>query len=58
MFKDLPAFLDKCLAKYGKVSWTALVGNKANRAYEIYIKRHKGIISKEGKYIRYSCQQD
>jgi hypothetical protein len=57
MFKDLPAFLDKCLAKYGKVSWTALVGNKANRAYEIYTKRRNGVISKEGKYIRYLCQQ-
>jgi hypothetical protein len=57
MFKDLPAFLDKCLAKYGKVSWTALVGNKANRAYEIYTKRRKGVISKEGKYIRYICRQ-
>ena len=53
MYKDLPAFLDKCLAKYKKVSWTALAGNKANRAYEIYTKRRKGIISKDGKYIRY-----
>jgi hypothetical protein len=42
MYKDLPAFLDKCLAKYGKVSWTAMEGNKANRAYEIYTKRKKG----------------
>jgi hypothetical protein len=58
MFKDLPAFLDKCLSKYGKVSWTALVGNKANRAYEIYTKRRKGVISKEDKYIRYICQQN
>ena len=55
MYKDLPAFLDKCLTKYGKVSWMAIVGNKANRAYEIYTKRHKGIISKNGKYIRYTC---
>jgi hypothetical protein len=55
MYKDLPAFLDKCLAKYGKVSWEALEGNKANRAYEIYTKRRKGTISKDGKRIRYTC---
>jgi hypothetical protein len=55
MYKDLPAFLDKCLAKYGKVSWTALERNKANRAYAIYTKRHKGVISKDGEYIRYVC---
>jgi hypothetical protein len=58
MFKDLPAFLDKCLAKYGKVSWTALEGNKANRAYTIYTKRRKGSASKDGKYIRYTCQKN
>ncbi|MDR1147604.1 MAG: hypothetical protein LBK66_03120 [Spirochaetaceae bacterium] len=57
MYKDLPAFLDKCLAKYKKVSWTALEGNKANRAYEIYTKRRKGTISKDGKYIRYTCAE-
>jgi hypothetical protein len=55
MYKDLPAFLDKCLAKYKKVSWTALEGNKANRAYAIYTKRRKGTVSKDGKYIRYTC---
>jgi hypothetical protein len=57
MYKDLPLFLDKCLAKYGKVSWEALEGNKANRAYEIYTKRRKGTISKDGKHIRYVCQK-
>jgi hypothetical protein len=57
MFKDLPSFLDKCLAKYKKVSWTAIEGNKANRAYEIYTKRKKGTISKDGKYIRYTCEK-
>jgi hypothetical protein len=36
MYKDLPAFLNTCLAKYGKVSWTALEGNKSNRDYAIY----------------------
>jgi hypothetical protein len=55
MYKDLPAFLDKCLAKYKKVSWTAIEGNKANRAYAICAKRRKGTISKDGKYIRYVC---
>jgi hypothetical protein len=55
MYKDLPAFLNKCLDKYKKVSWTAIEGNKANRAYEIYTKRHKGTITKNGKYIRYTC---
>jgi hypothetical protein len=55
MYKDLPAFLDKCLAKYKKGSWTAIEGNKANRAYAIYTKRRKGTISKDGKYIRYVC---
>jgi hypothetical protein len=55
MYKDLPAFLDKCLAKYGKASWTAIAGAKANRAYEIYTKRRGGTISKSGKYIRYVC---
>jgi hypothetical protein len=55
MYKDLPVFLDKCLEKYGKVSWEAMEGNKANRAYEIYTKRHKGTITKDGKYIRYTC---
>jgi hypothetical protein len=55
MYKDIPAFLDKCLAKYKKVSWTALEGNKANRAYAIYTKRRKGTVSKDGKYIRYTC---
>jgi hypothetical protein len=55
IYKDLPAFLDKCLAKYGKVSWTAIEGNKANRAYAIYTKRRKGTITKNGKYIRYVC---
>jgi hypothetical protein len=55
MYRDLPSFLDKCLAKYGKVSWTAMEGNKANRAYEIYTRRKKGTISKNGKYIRYVC---
>jgi hypothetical protein len=54
-YKDLPSFLDKCLAKYGKVSWEAIEGNKANRAYEIYTKRHNGTITKDGKYIRYTC---
>jgi hypothetical protein len=57
MYKDLPSFLDKCLAKYNKVSWTAIEGNKANRAYAIYTRRQKGIISKNGKYIRYVCQR-
>jgi hypothetical protein len=56
MYKDLPAFLDKCLSKYGKVSWTAIEGNRANRAYEIYTKRHRGTISKDGKYVRYICE--
>jgi hypothetical protein len=55
MYKDIPFFLDKCLAKYGKVSWEAIEGNKANRAYEIYTKRHTGTITKDGKYIRYTC---
>jgi hypothetical protein len=55
MYKDLPSFLDRCLAKYGKVSWEAIEGNKANRAYEIYTKRHNGTITKNGKYIRYTC---
>jgi hypothetical protein len=55
MYKDLPAFLDKCLAKYKKVSWAAIEGNKANRAYAICAKRRKGTISKDGKYIRYVC---
>jgi hypothetical protein len=58
LYKDLPAFLDKCLAKYGKVSWTAIEGNKANRAYAIYTKRHKGTIIKDGKYIRYVCEDE
>jgi hypothetical protein len=56
MYKDLPAFLDNCLKKYGKISWEAIEGNKANRAYAIYTKRRKGTISKEGKYIRYVCR--
>jgi hypothetical protein len=55
IYKDLPSFLDKCLAKYEKVSWEAIEGNKANRAYEIYTKRHNGTIAKDGKYIRYTC---
>lgn len=45
------------MAKYKKVSWTAFDGNKANRAYEIYTKRRKGTISKNGKYIRYACEK-
>jgi hypothetical protein len=57
MFKDLPGFLDKCLSKYGNISWTAIDGNKANHAYEIYTKRKKGTITKDGKYIRYVCQR-
>ena len=55
MYKDLRGFLDRCLAKYGKVSWTAIEGNKANRAYSIYTKRKKGAITKTGKNIRYVC---
>jgi hypothetical protein len=55
MYKDIPSFLDKCLAKYRKVSWEAIDGNKANRAYEIYTRRHNGTITKNGKYIRYTC---
>lgn len=58
MYKDMPSFLNKCLSKYGKVSWTAIAGNKANRAYEIYTRRHKGTITRDGKYIRYVCQED
>jgi hypothetical protein len=57
MYRDLPSFLDRCLAKYGKVSWTAFEGNKANRSYEIYTKRKKGLITKDGKHIRYVCQR-
>jgi hypothetical protein len=57
MYKDLPSFLDRCLVKYGKVSWTAIEGDKANRAYEIYTKRKKGTITKDGKHIRYVCQR-
>jgi hypothetical protein len=55
MYKDIPAFLDKCLDKYKEVSWTAIEGNKANRAYAIYTKRRKGMVFKDGKHIRYVC---
>jgi hypothetical protein len=55
MYKDVLPFIDKCIAIYKKVSWTAMVGNKANRAYAIYTKRRKGTISRNGKYIRYVC---
>jgi hypothetical protein len=58
IFKDLPKFLDQCLAKYHKVSWTALEGNKANRAYAIYTKRHKGSIVKLGNKVRYICNEN
>jgi hypothetical protein len=57
MYRDLPGFLDRCLAKYNKVAWTAMDGNKANRSYEIYTKRKKGTITKDGKHIRYVCQR-
>lgn len=55
IYKDIPSFLDKCLAEYKKISWTAIEGNKANRAYEVYTKRHNGTITKDGKYLRYTC---
>jgi hypothetical protein len=57
-YKDVPPFLDKLLKDYSKVSWEALAGNKANIAYRIYAKRHKGAIEKEGNRIRYTCYQN
>jgi hypothetical protein len=58
IYKDLPSFLDKCLAKYKKVSWTAMDGNKADRTYAIYTKRHHGTITKNGNQICYVCQEE
>ena len=53
--KDVPFFLDNCLKRFPKVSWTALKANKANIAYDIYCKRHKGTREDKGKYWRYTC---
>ena len=53
--KDVPALLDKCLKKYSKVMWTALKANKANIAYEIYRRRHKGKKEDLGNAWRYTC---
>jgi hypothetical protein len=54
-YKDIPPFLDKLLKDYSKISWGALVGNKANVAYRIYTKRHHGVIERNGEHIRYTC---
>ena len=55
ILKDVPKLLDDCLKKYLKVTWTALKGNKTNRAYEIYCKRKKGTKEDLGNSWRYTC---
>jgi hypothetical protein len=57
MFKDLPSFLNGLIQKYKKVSWIAIEGNKANRAYAIITKRYGGTIKKLGTHIRYTVQR-
>jgi hypothetical protein len=41
--KDMPRIIERALKNCTRVRWTAHKENKANIAYEIYIKRHGGI---------------
>lgn len=53
--RDAPQLLDQCLKKFPKVRWVAMKDNKANIAYEVYRKKHKGIRNDLGDKWEYVC---
>ena len=55
IYKDIPKFLDDCLKRFSVVTWKALKGNRANIAYEIYRRKHKGLRDNLGIAWRYTC---
>jgi len=53
--RDVPALMDICLKRFPVVTWKALKTNKANAAYEIYRKKHKGKRDDLGDSWLYTC---